>query len=407
MPLIQSANVQVATGGTVPGGITSGNGIPGTQAPGAFGPAATPPAGLPQTGSATQASITNLLFSDVVDMNGQPGAPTTVFSAGTKTVFATYDYSGFQNGQTFSYSTLRPGNNRVSQNLTWSNGPQGHSFVNLSDENGLAEGSYVLTLALDGVQLATGTFTVGGDNGGSQGGSQAAGGAPTTGPVVFAEDMTPDGRPVRPHGPGQPFSPQTTEVYAIFPYNNMPAGTNNTLHMVLRRHTNCPRFVGQAGRQWHLVRTNYTDDNTPLDQGHYRYEVDLPGGQVAAQGEFDLGSQSGAPTPATSNTGVQVVGSVTDADTGRPIANVLVVSLVPGTNPQTFLATPSESLVFSTGRTDTQGHFTLTPPWARGSTYYVVAGTNGYQPAVSNTPFAIDQNTETLYEVTIQLHQAQ
>jgi hypothetical protein len=448
LPLVQTANLQAAPGGTqggIPPGSGSGSGISpgasglatatpapagvgtgggltvtlGTPLPGVAGfptpagtlPAASPPAGtLPSEatpGTGATARIANLIFSDTVDMSGQPGTPTTTFSTGTKAVFATFDYAGFQNGQTFTYRFRRPGTGDAVSSLTWSNGAQGHTFVNLNDENGLAEGSYVLTLALDGVGLASGTFTVGVSNGGSQGGSQGGSGAPTVSSLVFAEDATQDNQPIRPHAPGDPFSAQTTHVYALFSYSNFPAGPNNTSTWYLDGTQIAHDSWGADGGSGTWSDEIDTDDGTPLDQGHYRYEVDLPGGQVGAQGEFDLGSQGAGPTPTATDTGVQAVGTVTDADTGRPIANALVVSLMPGTDPQTFLAKPSQSLVFSTGRTDTQGNFTLSPPWARGGSYYVVAGTAGYQPAASNTPFTIDQDTGTPYEVTIQLHQAQ
>jgi hypothetical protein len=321
-------------------------------------------------------------------------------------VFATFDYSGFQNGQTFSYTTLRPGNNRATENLTWSNGPQGHSFVNLNDENGLAEGSYVLTLALAGVQLATGTFTVGGSNGGAQGGPQG-GGTASVGPIAFAEDRSQDDQPIRPHGPGQPFSAQTTQIYAFFGYLNVPAGPNNADAWYrdgtqIAYNTWAPE--GGSGTWYSEIST---DDGSPMIPGHYVFEVDLPGGQVAGRGEFDLGNGNGGPGTLASNTGVQVVGTVTDADTGQPIADVTVGSLNPGINPSTFIASPTDSMLFSTGQTDSQGRFTLTPPWAPGNSYYVVAGKTGYEPVWSPQPYNVGPNTETPFEVTIQLHQSQ
>ena len=65
--------------------------------------------------------------------------------------------------------------------ITWSNGPQGHSFVNVNDKNGLAAGSYALAIALDGVELASGTFTVGG---GAAGAEDSGGGAPSADPAL-------------------------------------------------------------------------------------------------------------------------------------------------------------------------------------------------------------------------------
>ena len=133
-------------------------------------------------------------------------------------------------------------------------------------------------------------------------------------------------------------------------------------------------------------------------------EVDLPGGQLAAQGEFDLGNGSGGPGAIANDTGIQVVGTVTDADTGRPIANALVVSPSLAPTRTRSWRTLTAAMGFSSGRTDAQGQFTLRPPGPGAIHTTSRRRWMSDRPAVRlHTPFAIDQNTQTPFQVTIQL----
>ncbi len=322
-------------------------------------PPATPAASLnPAAGPGAAAAgpqITHLVFSDSVDGNGNPGRIADRFDPGIKAVYALFAYTAFQNGAAFAFAWQRDGRPPDTNTITWDTGPQGSYWVNTVNDNGLAEGTYTLTLSLAGQALATGNMLIG---------------APVTptqtarfSPPVFAEDVSPSQQPIRVHAAGQPFAQGTAKVFAFMDYSGIPAGS-----LVSFSWSVGGQAVSSSTQRWDASfppagpYDTWVSSGTALPAGHWRLDVQVDGTD-ATSGAFDVGGSGGAPTPAQpTGAGVAVMGTISDADTGRPIPAAFVWALRPGTDLDTFLNHPDAGMVYATGTADHEGLYNLSQP---------------------------------------------
>jgi hypothetical protein len=145
-PLLEKAGLRIEV--ERPGQVTqSGSVLPP--------PAPTRP--LPQP----RAGFGDLLFSTRVTQDGRPINPTSQVPAGIDTVYATFEYSGMQNGTAWSIVWMTGGQQIIDQQSSWDDGPQGRKAVKVSNRNGLPDGEYHLVLGIGGAVALEGKVIVG------------------------------------------------------------------------------------------------------------------------------------------------------------------------------------------------------------------------------------------------------
>ena len=340
-----------------------------------------------QTGSAR---VTNLIFTDTVDRKGRAGKPVARFSSGSNAIYAVFDFDGFVDGQSVGWRWDRDGKKVYADSMAWDQGTRGTSWVSLSSEEGLSDGSYQLALTLDGQTLTTARIGVG-KGSGTTPAAAAKFGAPT-----FAEGVTVSDEPINPHAAGQPFAGGANEVYAFFDYSGMSERLSYSYRWLLDGEEILARdqqwSETASGSSWLQINSE-----KGLPEGHYRLETSIAG-QPAMHGEFDIGD--GGSSPVIDD--VQIIGTILDADTKRAISGALFLALVPGTDVQEFLADPQDSQIYASGTADRQGRFSLDQPLPRGESYTLVAVAKGYQPALEED-VAIESDVESPLDLEITL----
>lgn len=98
--------------------------------------------------------------------------------------------------------------------------------------------------------------------------------------------------------------------------------------------------------------------------------------------------------------GVQIVGTIVDANTGRPISGAVFVVLKSGITWSEFSG--SEDDVLEAVRTDRQGRFEMTELLARGRTYSVGWGARGYRE-VTQDNLKVTDDTPDVVEAKLKL----
>jgi hypothetical protein len=325
----------------------------------------------------------------VVNEQGQLGKARTQFDAGLKALCGLFDYAGFEDGQSFTYTWLKDGKVLLKGSVDWSDGAEGSSYVSLTAAKGLVAGTYQVNLTLDGKQLQTAKVLIG-----KPAKPQAAG--PRFGPITFAEDVDAQDKPVTPHPAGDAFASGAPVVYAFFDYSNIPVGTPYAYkwycddeEMLARER----QWEGSDAASNFWLQVNNSDG---LPDGKWRLELSIDG-QTAGQGEFVI---AGDAQPTVE--GVQVTGSIIDADTKRALPGAVFLVLNPGTDVTAFLDNLDDSLIYAQGTADQKGSFSLDRLLERGQTYVVVAGTEKYQPVIEEA-FTITQATESPLDLTVRL----
>jgi hypothetical protein len=108
--------------------------------------------------------------------------------------------------------------------------------------------------------------------------------------------------------------------------------------------------------------------------------------------------EGGADTPeARAGEGVVVTGVVVSADTGEPIAGLLIVVFKDGvTAKQVMHAKAPADLMLTRGESDADGQFTLATKVPRGSYTVAVIG-QGYKPLIDDDALVVDDRTPATY----------
>lgn len=184
-------------------------------------------------------------------------------------------------------------------------------------------------------------------------------------------------------GTAEVFPSGTTEIHAGLPYQNMRNGTPWGYVW---------QYEGQDALSDNLrwehdesgILDLYIESNEgALPDGDFNLQV-LINGQIVQEGQFVIGSETPIdepekPEPPESE-GVFVSGRIIDYDTGEPLADAMVVFLVPGKTVADFDAAADTSELFASfGITDANGQYFSILPLTRGETYTVIAGLEGYQ----------------------------
>lgn len=115
----------------------------------------------PAPAKAAGPTFTNLVFSDQVTRDGRPINPTAMLSGERKQVFASFEFSGMQNGEEWAQAWAIDGKTALQDAAKWSDGENGRKTIVLSSRNNLPDGKYHLVLTVGKQVLAQGEVTVG------------------------------------------------------------------------------------------------------------------------------------------------------------------------------------------------------------------------------------------------------
>lgn len=200
-------------------------------------------------------------------------------------------------------------------------------------------------------------------------------GAETMELVTWSEDFDSDTscaiNPVSSYPSGVP------AAVAIFQYKGMADGEQFAVAWFLDDEFLFADIVawefGESGDCFAVYVHNQGD---PIDTGVYA--VELYAGQ-----ELDLVGKATTAvggTAVSTSGGVQVDGVITDADSGKPIAEAVIFVLNPGVDLDAWLDNPVDADVYDFAETNAQGEFLLSQLLERGVEYPAVAGKKGYRP---------------------------
>jgi hypothetical protein len=141
-----------------------------------------------------------------------------------------------------------------------------------------------------------------------------------------------------------------------------------------------------------------TNDGSPLDDGEWGVEF-YNNKTLLTEGVVGIGEGS-------SNNGgetVTVEGVVTDKKSKKPIKGAIILILQPGIAVQDWIDHDQpDDEVFTAGKTDSKGKFTLENPLEREVTYSIVVVAKKYKP-LANDEFEIGPDEEDPVQLTIKL----
>jgi S1-C subfamily serine protease len=117
---------------------------------------------------------------------------------------------------------------------------------------------------------------------------------------------------------------------------------------------------------------------------------------MAAKGWMPSDSPPDDPQP-TSGEGVVVSGSVVSADTGEPLAGMVIVVFKEGVTARQIMSSKSPAdLMLTRGESDAKGQFTIATKVPKGSYTVAVIG-QGYKPLIDDDALVIDGKTPPKY----------
>ena len=338
----------------------------------------------PAQADPTAPAVLNVQYAKSIDSRGKARKPGVRFDSGIDTIYATFDYLNFANGSKFEFAWYRDGFQIFSDGVVWDAGKEGATWVNIYDEDELADGFYELEIKYDGSQIYRDGVVVGT--------AQPAASA-SFGSITFAEGVTDDDKPIN---PGTNFA-ELSEIYAFFPVNGVENGTKWS-----RRWYIDGENVSEGEDVWKLgvvdsswINLSANDGDLPV--GRYRLEL-LIEDKVVQSGEMDI-VEPVARAPKIAD--VTVVGIVTEADNRRrTVSGATIFFLNPGVATQAFADDPQKGLIFAQGVSDDNGEYQLDVKLTPGTAYGVVVYKEGYK-IVQADDFEIPIDATNPYEVTV------
>lgn len=338
-------------------------------------------------GRSTAASIAGVTFGDAVNRQGAVTRPLTTFPSGATDIYASFDFAGFRNGQTFAFEWKIDGESAYADAIAWEEGASGTTWLHLYSDDGLPDGLYTVEMRLDDVLLHTGTTSVG------AAGSSAANAA--FGPITFATDVTDDARPLN---AGNTFIDVDT-VYATFAVNNMTKGTPWRTRWLY------------AGEEVLSEEDVWEEDGVTATWVNLSHPDGLPAGEFTL--ELYIGErrvQRGSFTVAEGGTGsrvqpVNVTGVVRDIDNSRrTISGALIAFLNPGVTVDQWVdADFDDSMVYARATSGRNGAYQLDAKVAPGESYAIVVVHDDYEaivadeymiPADASDPYELDMTMQ-------------
>lgn len=337
-----------------------------------------------QTTDPNAPAVSNVLFAKAITSKGVARNPGVRFDSGIDAIYATFDYANFADRAAFTFSWYRDGFQIYTDSVRWEFGATGSTWVNVYDDDGLADGYYELEILYEGGQIYRDGVIVGAAKAAATG---------SFGPITFAEGVSDADEPV---SPGTNFT-ELTAIYAFFAVNGVENGAKwgRRWYIDGELATSAEDVWKLGGAESTWVSLSSNEGTLPV--GRYRLEL-LVEDRVVQSGEMDIVAPiASAPKIAD----VTVVGTVTEADNRRrAVSGATVFFLNPGTTTAEFLDDPKQGMVFAQGVSDADGFYQLDAKVTPGAAYSVVAYKEGYK-IVEADGFEIPINATNPYEVTV------
>ncbi|MBI5879113.1 MAG: hypothetical protein HZB53_15810 [Chloroflexi bacterium] len=215
-----------------------------------------PPIRLPTIGGATPAAggaagFGKPRFAVGVLNDDTPIDVLDAFPQGTTVVYAVWDYSKMQDGQTWRREWQLNGKTQTDlvKETAWQGGNSGVWWVSLYNKEGVSVGDWTLNLYVDNKLQQTSKFRV----------DASPSGQPNFTPIVFAENRDAKGGPVDPlPADNAVLDSGVTQVHAFFNGIAVPKGTKFTTQWF---------YNGQPDTN----EQSFTWDTTPTDSYWVRY----------------------------------------------------------------------------------------------------------------------------------------
>jgi len=337
---------------------------------------------------ANQPSFSNIVFSQDVTAQGEPIEPSILFPAGIPRLVATFEYENMTKNLDWTRTWYVNGEQALTKTEKWAEAASGRTQFELTQQQGLPAGDWRFQLSIQGKPVAVADFTVAG----------AKGSGPTFGPFSFvAKDA--NGKEL---GAGTSFASgvQQLSVYSDF------SGMQNGLKFGVIWYLSGQKAL-ESGGEWDQGASGRWEDvvfansGSPLPDAEYKIELSVEG-QLVQSGTAVIGAGAQPqPTPAPQPAnGVQVQGTFTDLDTGKPIAGATFLVLNPGVTVATFQWNGDE--VFTSAETDRQGAYKLPRLLERGQCYTMIMGAQNYW-AYSEDDVCINAQSPDLVDLPVQL----
>jgi len=330
------------------------------------------------------ARVSSVTFGDDIDRQNRIETPLTKLPSGATDLYVSFEYSGFRNGQTFAYTWTIDGEPAYDDSFAWRDGSSGVNWLHLYSDEGLPDGLYEITITLDGRPLHTGTVTVGTGEG--------SGGTAVFGPIVFATEITGEGKPVN---SGNTFLDVKT-IYAVFPVSNMAKGTPWRTRWLYNGDEVLNEVDGWEadGIQSSWVSLTHPDG---LPVGDFALELYIEEG-LAQRGQFTVAERRAGVRSSTIN----VTGVVREMDNSRrTISGAQIVLLEPGVTIQTWVESDfDENLVAASGSSARGGKFQLNAKVTPGERYGLVVVHDEYKP-IAIDAYEVPASATDPYELDV------
>jgi serine protease Do len=176
------------------------------------------------------------------------------------------------------------------------------------------------------------------------------------------------------------FPSGVNSINAVFSFSGMTNGEEYGVNWLIDgRELGISKDAWQYGPQGNCTSFYLYNDAESLPDGQYIVQL-YAGPNLSLVGQAQSSIGGGSPQ----NNSGQVVfqGQVTDANSGTGLADIMLVVLIPGTNPDQWLNSVDENAVIEYTNTDNQGYFQFQTLLDRGFVYGLVIGNKqtGYPP---------------------------
>lgn len=342
-------------------------------------------------------------FSDIIfgvaDALGNVSGNGYVLPAGN-VASASFVYRNLADGTPWAQIWYYQGNEITRTATTWTDGPAGAKTISIQDAAGLLPGDYRLELYLgeavgtEDVEYrlsATADFTI-------------AGAADGTLPRIFSDAHftsaeSPAEAALAP--PIRSFSARTTEIYAVFDWQDFAPGTPWTIRWFVDGNPffeqTVPWTLSSSGSNY-LFRLANPEG---LPDGAYSFQLEV-GSVRVGQAEARIGIGRLPIDPFALADGVQLRGQILDAATGLGVPGASFILISDQFSVADFLAERNMEQVFALAVTDRLGRFEIERPLSFDAPYSVLILADGYLP-IQADGVIIERNTPLPIDMTITL----
>lgn len=212
--------------------------------------------------------------------------------------------------------------------------------------------------------------------------------------LSWAEDFDNSGCAIR---PVSNYNSGATTLVATFSYDNLPTGETLGLYWLRNGSSFYQDDVVWDGDSQGDCLAIWYENDVSFEDGAYTVLVYVGVGKnrpLVAEASTAVGA-------AVAEGGVTVSGTISDADTGRGIANASVILLKPGVDMDAWLINPVSEAIYTSAITSGKGEYRLPLPLQKGVRYAGVAFADGYNEEIGYLEY--DEDAAERDTVNLQL----